>query len=137
MRLWRQLDRGPPVLEHYGITAYRCTFQPAAFLITPCNHVSEKVLRSCHSFSVRSVVFGALSCVVRCRHMRRDLLRESLEENTVVVNSKSISLPMNEELWTFSDESHRILHGASLPSSCQFFKYVSCYKHTDPFTRTA
>ena len=54
--------------------------------------------------------------------MRRELLRESLENNAAIVNGESIPLPMNDALWTFSDESQRILQSASMPSSCKFYK---------------
>jgi hypothetical protein len=39
-----------------------------------------------------------------------------------------VPLPMNEALWTFTDESRRLLAAASLPPSCKFYKcaQVTC-----------
>jgi len=43
----------------------------------------------------------------------------------VLVNGATVPLPMNEDLWTFTDESRRLLAAASLPPSCKFYKCAS------------
>jgi len=43
----------------------------------------------------------------------------------VLVNGATVPLPMNEALWTFTDESRRLLAAASLPPSCKFYKCAS------------
>ena len=55
-------------------------------------------------------------------HWRRGLLRESLKNYSVLVNGATVPLPMNEALWTFTDESRRLLAAASLPPLCKFYK---------------
>ena len=60
------------------------------------------------------------SCAFGC--WCRGLLRESLKDYSVLVNGATIPLPMNEALWTFTDESRRLLAAASLPPSCKFYK---------------